>query len=164
MPHDVPPDGDHPLREPGPSGPGPQPPVHLCGLPTETPRRTRRSHPGRRDHRGRRDRLMGESYVVKAPASPGRTGSSDPAVAETVATIIEDVRARGDAAVRDASARLDNWSPESFRLSGREIARIIDSVPQQALDDIDFAQRQVRVFARHQRESLADFEVETMPG
>jgi len=107
---------------------------------------------------------MGESYVVKAPASPGRTGSSDPAVAETVATIIEDVRARGDAAVRDASARLDNWSPESFRLSGREIARIIESVPQQALDDIDFAQRQVRVFARHQRESLADFEVETMPG
>jgi len=107
---------------------------------------------------------MGESHVVKSPASPGRTGSSDPAVAETVATIIEDVRARGDAAVRDTSARLDNWSPESFRLSGREITRIIDSVPQQALDDIDFAQRQVRVFARHQRESLADFEVETMPG
>lgn len=107
---------------------------------------------------------MVEPTVVKAASQPSRPPGSDPAVAGIVAEIIADVRARGDDAVRDHSARLDNWSPESFRLTGAEIERIVASVPRQALDDIDFAQEQVRNFARHQRDSLTDFEVETLPG
>jgi sulfopropanediol 3-dehydrogenase len=107
---------------------------------------------------------MGEPTIIKAAVADSRPPGSDPVVAETVAGIIADVRSRGDDAVRDHSARLDNWSPESFRLSAEQIERIVATVPAQALEDIDFAQEQVRNFARHQRESLADFEVETLPG
>jgi sulfopropanediol 3-dehydrogenase len=107
---------------------------------------------------------MTEPTVIKAALEPSRPPGSDPAVAGIVSEIIADVRARGDAAVRDHSARLDNWSPESFRLSEAEIERIVATVPRQVMDDIDFAQEQVRNFARHQRDSLRDFEVETLPG
>ncbi len=83
---------------------------------------------------------------------------------ERVRAIIEDVRTRGDAAVREYSERFDGWSPESFRLAPEEVERIVASVPAQVLDDIRFVQEQVRGFARHQRESLHDIEVETLPG
>ena len=82
----------------------------------------------------------------------------------TVEGIISDVRARGDLAVRELSAKFDNWSPPSFRLSADEIASIISQVSRQTLDDIKFAQAQVRNFARHQRAALQDIEVETLPG
>jgi sulfopropanediol 3-dehydrogenase len=107
---------------------------------------------------------MAGKRVLKAAAGPGRDWGSDPAVRDIVSGIIADVRARGDEAVRAHSARLDNWSPASFRLSGEDIERIISAVPQQVLDDIDFAQAQVRNFAQRQRESLTDFEIETLPG
>jgi sulfopropanediol 3-dehydrogenase len=107
---------------------------------------------------------MAGTRVVKAAAGPGRNWGSDPAVRDIVSGIIADVRARGDEAVREHSARLDNWSPESFRLSGEDIERIISTVPPQVLDDIDFVQAQVRNFAQRQRESLTEFEIETLPG
>jgi sulfopropanediol 3-dehydrogenase len=86
------------------------------------------------------------------------------AVADTVAEIIEAVRRRGDRAVREHSARLDGWEPESFRLSEEQVERCLWQVDQQTLSDIRFAQSQVRRFAEHQRASLRDVEVETMPG
>lgn len=85
-------------------------------------------------------------------------------VQQKVAAILEDVRSRGDAAVREHSARLDQWEPEQFRLSEQQIERILERVPQQVLDDIRFAQQQVRTFAEHQLASLREFEVETLPG
>jgi len=107
---------------------------------------------------------MAGKRVLKAAAGAGRNWGGDPAVRDVVSGIIADVRARGDEAVREHSARLDNWSPESFRLSGEDIERIISAVPQQVLDDIDFVQAQVRNFAQRQRESLTEFEMETLPG
>jgi sulfopropanediol 3-dehydrogenase len=89
---------------------------------------------------------------------------SDPGVAATVASILDDVRERGDVAVREYSEKFDRWSPESFRLSPEQIAQIVASVPEQAIEDIRFVQAQVRRFAEHQRASLTDFEVETLPG
>ncbi|GIL25057.1 histidinol dehydrogenase [Actinocatenispora comari] len=106
---------------------------------------------------------MTTSRMLKKPAETTAPGG-DAGVRERVAAIIADVRLRGDAAVRDYSLRFDGWSPESFRLSPAEIERIIDGVPSQVLDDIRFVQDQVRTFATHQRESLSDFEVETLPG
>jgi sulfopropanediol 3-dehydrogenase len=107
---------------------------------------------------------MSVPRTIKSASGPGRKWGSDPAVAAIVSGIIDDVRARGDEAVREHSARLDNWSPDSFALSAEDIERISSTVPQQALDDIDFAQQQVRNFAQHQRESIVDFEIETLPG
>ena len=85
-------------------------------------------------------------------------------VRETVATIIADIRENGDAAVRKYSERFDSWTPESFVLSPPEISRIVASVARAVIEDIKFVQAQVRRFAQHQRDSLADFEVETLPG
>jgi sulfopropanediol 3-dehydrogenase len=85
-------------------------------------------------------------------------------VAETVSRILADVEERGDAALREWSARLDRWEPESFRLGEDEITRVVGSVPPPVLDDIRFAQAQVRGFAQAQRQSLSNVEVETLPG
>jgi sulfopropanediol 3-dehydrogenase len=85
-------------------------------------------------------------------------------VAETVRRIVADVAQRGDAAVRDWSGRLDQWEPESFRLGGDQLFRVVDSVPASVLDDLRYAQAQVRRFAEAQRQTLADLEVETLPG
>ena len=85
-------------------------------------------------------------------------------VQETVAKIIADVRQRGDAAVRELSDRFDGWSPRDFRLSRNEIDSLVASVPRQTIEDIRFAQAQIRNFAEHQRAALKDIEVETVPG
>lgn len=85
-------------------------------------------------------------------------------VGDRVRALIADIRERGDAAVRDCSAKFDAWSPESFRLSAEEIEKIVARVPGQVLDDIRFVQDQVRTFAQRQRDSLQEFEIETLPG
>jgi sulfopropanediol 3-dehydrogenase len=83
---------------------------------------------------------------------------------EIVAGIIEGIEARGDAALREYSAKFDNWSPDSFRLSEQDIEACLSKVSASDLDDIRFAQTQVRNFARVQRDSMRDVEVETLPG
>jgi sulfopropanediol 3-dehydrogenase len=85
-------------------------------------------------------------------------------VRKTVEEILSDIENRGDAAVRDLSEKFDNWSPESFRLSDDEIATLVASVQQKTIDDIKFAQEQVRNFAQVQRDAIKDVEIETLPG
>ena len=85
-------------------------------------------------------------------------------VRATVTSVIDDVRERGDAAVREYSEKFDGWSPGSFRLSAEDIEKIVASVPAQVIDDIIQVQGRVRTFAQHQMDSLQDFEVETEPG
>jgi len=86
------------------------------------------------------------------------------AVAQTVADTLHDIRIRGDAAVRELSQKFDDYSPESFRLSTAQIEGLIAEVPEKDIADIRFAQEQVRQFARIQRDSMRDVEVETRPG
>jgi sulfopropanediol 3-dehydrogenase len=85
-------------------------------------------------------------------------------VRATVEGILTDIESRGDAAVRDYSAKFDKWSPESFRLSQAEIDACIAQLSPKTLEDIKFAQTQIRRFATIQRESMKDVEVETLPG
>jgi sulfopropanediol 3-dehydrogenase len=85
-------------------------------------------------------------------------------VRETVAKIIADIKTRGDVAVRELSANFDRWSPASFRLSKDEIDSLLASVSPQTIEDIQFAQAQIRIFAEHQKAALKDIEVETLPG
>src|SRR6266404_5873225 len=90
--------------------------------------------------------------------------AADAKVRETVEQILADVEARRDAAVRDLSRKYDNWEPESFRLTDQEIDRAIAQVAKRDLEDIKFAQSQVRHFAGKQKETMRDLEVETLPG
>ena len=102
--------------------------------------------------------------ILKRPAGSRADASPDPAVVDIVASVIADVRERGDEAVRRYSQTFDSWDPESFRLDGEDIERIVSSVPADVHEDIRTAQANVRNFATHQRASLHDFEVETAPG
>ncbi|MFS8977645.1 histidinol dehydrogenase [Cupriavidus necator] len=97
---------------------------------------------------------------------PSAKASSQEAakVRDTVTAILADVAERGDAAVAELSGKFDHWQPASFRLSEDEIAACVRSLSPGQLDDIRFAQAQVRNFAQAQRESLRDIEVETLPG
>ncbi|HWT30940.1 MAG TPA: histidinol dehydrogenase, partial [Propylenella sp.] len=90
--------------------------------------------------------------------------AADAKVRETVETILTQVEARKDAAVRDYSKQFDKWEPKDFRLTSAEIDKAIAQVPQRDLDDIKFAQAQVRNFAQNQRDTMQDLEVETLPG
>lgn len=104
------------------------------------------------------------SKVIKAARPTAGTRADDGSVGTVVASVIADVRDRGDAAVREYSQKFDNWSPERFILTGAEIENIVDAVPQQVIDDIVTVQANVRRFAEAQRSSLQDVEVETQPG
>ncbi len=101
---------------------------------------------------------------IKEGISEADSQAADAKVREVVENILDDIRDRGDAAVRELSERFDKWSPESFRLSPTEIEEIIASLPGQVGEDIKFAQAQVRGFAEKQKEALQDIEVETLPG
>jgi sulfopropanediol 3-dehydrogenase len=94
----------------------------------------------------------------------GALKAADAKVRETVESILADIDARKDAAVADLSKKFDNWSPKDFRLSPAEIERAIAQVSKRDLEDIKFAQAQVRNFAQKQRETMKDLEVETLPG
>ena len=102
--------------------------------------------------------------IIKSGRSVDFIFEADRKVQETVRGILEEIRTRGETAVRELSIKFDNWNPDAFRLSDEAIAEIVDSLPQQTIDDLKFAQAQVRNFAQIQRASMHDVEVETLPG
>jgi len=85
-------------------------------------------------------------------------------VQQTVREIIGGIRVRGDAALREYSQRFDGWNPPAFRLSPEEIEAAIAEVPEEQLASIRFTLEQVQTFARAQRASIHEVEIETIPG
>jgi sulfopropanediol 3-dehydrogenase len=104
------------------------------------------------------------AQYLKRGMDAGAIKAADAKVRETVEHILAEIETRRDAAVRDLSQKFDNWSPENFRLSPQEIERAIAQVSKRDLDDIKFAQAQVRNFAQKQKDTMHDLEVETLPG
>jgi len=82
----------------------------------------------------------------------------------TVEGILADITQRGDQAVRELSLKFDDWDRKDYRLTDEEIRDCLGQLSKQALEDIKFAQNQVRNFAEKQKECLTDLEVETRPG
>ena len=101
---------------------------------------------------------------LKRGAGDAAAETADRRVRETVETILADISARGDAAVRELSIRFDGWDRADYRLSEQEIEACLGRLTGRDLDDIRFAQAQVRGFAEKQRACLTDLEVETLPG
>ena len=104
-----------------------------------------------------------ETWLKRAtgPAGAAEAGLD---VRETVGRILDDVARRGDAAVRELSARFDGWDRDDYRLTPAEVVGCLAQLSRRDVEDITFAQEQVRNFARHQRGALRDIEVETRPG
>jgi sulfopropanediol 3-dehydrogenase len=98
----------------------------------------------------------------------GRTAElraeDDTKVRATVEGILADIEKRGDAAVRELSVKFDSWDRKDFRLTDAEIKDCLSQLSARNIDDIKFAQTQVRNFAEHQKASMLDVEVETLPG
>ena len=101
---------------------------------------------------------------LKVAKPAAERAEDDARTRATVEATLSDIANRGDEAVRDLSRRFDSYDPPSFRLSEQEIERLIGQVRKRDLEDIRFAQAQVRRFAEYQRASMTDIEVETMPG
>jgi sulfopropanediol 3-dehydrogenase len=85
-------------------------------------------------------------------------------VRATVEGILADIEKRGDAAVRELSVKFDRWDRADYRLTGAEIEACLAELSSRDIEDIEFAQSQIRNFAEVQRESVKDVEVETLPG
>ena len=106
---------------------------------------------------------MAIEYLKRGRAAAERA-DDDVKVRRIVEDALADIEARGDVAVRDLSEKFDDYSPERFRLSEAEIETAVASVDPADLEDIRFAQDQIRGFAEAQRASMTDIEVETLPG
>jgi sulfopropanediol 3-dehydrogenase len=102
-------------------------------------------------------------YLKKGQSAAAKAANSLE-VRQTVEAILEDIAANGEAAMRRYSEKFDKWSPPCFRLSESQIDACWRALPAQVLDDIRFAQNQIRSFALVQRGALRDVEVETIPG
>lgn len=101
---------------------------------------------------------------LKRGRDAAQRAEDDSRVRSAVESILADIEKRGDAAVRELSLKFDQWDRKDYRLTDAEIADCLSQLSQRNLDDIRFAQEQVRNFAQHQRDSMKDIEVETLPG
>lgn len=101
---------------------------------------------------------------LKRGRDAAQRAEDDSKVRATVEGILADIQKRGDAAVRELSIKFDRWDRKDFRLTDAEIKDCLSQLSQRNIDDIKFAQAQVRNFAQHQRASMRDVEVETLPG
>jgi sulfopropanediol 3-dehydrogenase len=102
--------------------------------------------------------------VLKPGRDPKQSALDAAHVRGIVERILTEVEKRGDAAVRELSEQYDKWSPQSFRLSAQEVDACVAALKPRELEDIRFAQTQVRRFAQAQRAALRDIEVESLPG
>jgi sulfopropanediol 3-dehydrogenase len=101
---------------------------------------------------------------LKTAKPESERAEDDAKVRATVEGILADIAARGDTAVRELAERFDGYAPASFRLSPSEIEAAMQKVSARDMEDIRFAQAQIRRFAEAQRASMTDIEVETLPG
>ncbi|WP_284047788.1 histidinol dehydrogenase [Halomonas gemina] len=101
-------------------------------------------------------------HLKSAEGAEG-VAAEDQRVNAAVQKMLDDIRERGEPAVREYAEKFDGWT-DDFVLSDEKRQRLIDGVPQSVKDDIDFAHRQIRRFALAQRDSLQSFEIETEPG
>lgn len=106
---------------------------------------------------------MAIEYLKQSKPEAERA-EDDAKVRATVEETLKDIETRGDAAVRDLSQKFDGYARENFRLGASEIEAAMQKVSTRDMEDIKFAQTQIRRFAEEQRASMKDIEVETMPG
>ncbi|GAB5378109.1 MAG: histidinol dehydrogenase [Acuticoccus sp.] len=135
---------------------GPPCPGRSRGNPIEAPG-------GQAILRPKRGKRMAITYLKRGKPEAERS-EDDARVRETVAGILADIARNGDAAVRALSEKFDRFSPDAFRLSDSDVEALMRQVSPRDLEDIRFAQAQVRRFAEAQRASMQDIEVETLPG
>ena len=104
------------------------------------------------------------AIFLKRSRDAFQRAEDDSKVRTTVEGILGDIEKRGDAAVRELSVTFDQWDRQDYRLTDAEIRDCLSQLSMRNIEDIKFAQQQVRNFAQHQRAAMLDIEVETLPG
>ena len=102
--------------------------------------------------------------ILKKSKPEAEIKADDAKTRAAVEATLADIEQRGDAAVRELSQKFDNYAPKNFRLTASEIEAAMNKVSARDMEDIQFAQTQIRNFAQQQRASMTDVEVETLPG
>ena len=102
--------------------------------------------------------------VLKKSKTEIEKAAEDAKVREVVEATLGEIEKNGDIAVRELSKKFDNYAPNKFKLNKSEIDAAIQKVSSRDMDDIKFAQQQIKNFAEAQRASMTDIEIETMPG
>jgi len=101
---------------------------------------------------------------LKTAKSAEARSEDDAKVRQIVETTLAEIEAEGDSKINELSEKFDKVSRDSYRLTSAEIEQAMSEVSERDMEDIKFAQTQIRNFAQHQRDSMLDVEVETMPG
>lgn len=104
------------------------------------------------------------AHWLKKSIDVAEKEDADIKVRGIVEGLLADVKARGDVAVREMSIKFDKWDRTDYRLTDREIKECLSQLSSRDIEDVKFAQTQVRNFAQHQKDALKDIEVETLPG
>ena len=98
---------------------------------------------------------------LKKAARAAETGRDD--VRAKVEGLLAELESGGEAVARRLAAEFDRWDGEIL-VSEQELEAAEAAVPQRLKDDIRFAHDNVRRFAEAQRGTVADCEIEVVPG
>jgi|TARA_B110000305_G_scaffold122956_1_gene137765 sulfopropanediol 3-dehydrogenase len=102
-------------------------------------------------------------YIKKSKSSVSKSDDNED-IKITVESIISDIRENGDQALRTYSTKFDKWNPKTFLLTRDEVTSAQSKLSKSQIEDIKFAQKQIKNFAEHQLGTIKDLEVETLPG
>ena len=106
---------------------------------------------------------MAIEYIKKSTNEKQRSDDNEK-VKEIVENTLKEIELRGDNYIRELSEKFDNYSPTHFQLSEEQINELVNEVSNDDIEDIQFAQEQVRSFAIAQLKTLNEIEIETQPG
>ena len=101
---------------------------------------------------------------IKTSKSEGEKLEEDTNVRSVVEKTLKEVEIKGDEAVRELSKKFDNFDRTNFLLTKSEVEAAMQKVSTRDMEDIKFAQNQIRRFAEEQLKSMKNVEIETLPG
>ncbi len=87
-----------------------------------------------------------------------RLFESDPETSRIVSELLLELERDGMDAVRKYSSKFDDWNPESFELTEKQISESIATLDRQVIEDTDFCQNNVRKFAQAQLATMKELE------
>jgi sulfopropanediol 3-dehydrogenase len=109
-----------------------------------------------------RTKSWSDLTFVKAPAKSAATDAEGHAT--LVATILKDIRANGDTAIRSYASKFDSSDSVAFEVTAAERQAAVNELSPQTRADTEFAITQVTAFAKAQLATMLSLEIETLPG
>ena len=86
------------------------------------------------------------------------------ALEDRVRAILDDIAAHGDEAIRRYAREFDGWQSTDFRVTEDQVRRVDRILPETFKEDFAYAHSRVTEFAKAQRDSMHEFQMEIEPG